>query len=289
MADGINGDEGFGIGLFHVIHQAAIFLIIHDGDDFLNGLVVVCADDRIKRCAAVQFVQDELRDLFEFRGDDAHAPLDIHAEDKMIDHHTAEIRAQHAEHHGLLVVAQSRGEGDQHAGNRHGLTELHAQEFVHQLGDDIQTAGGGIARKQQRKAYAHHQDIADDIEHRILCNRLEIRENDFVDAHDSRHQYGAVDGLCAKVGTDEQEANHQQEDIEYQRDRRYGKGDEIGDHHRQRGAAAHGYMAGQHEEKDRGGNDDGADGDDGEFADVLSGEHEQSSMAEMRCEHDYRR
>ena len=53
LVDGINGHKGIGIGLAHVVHQPAVLLVVHDGDDlFLDG-AIVGTDAFINRGAAV--------------------------------------------------------------------------------------------------------------------------------------------------------------------------------------------------------------------------------------------
>ena len=75
---------------------------------------------------------------------------------------------------------------NQHAGNGHGFAKLNAQVFVHQLYNNVQTAGRCIAGKYQRQTDTNNQNIADCIQKLTLGNRLKIREDNLKNTHDNR-------------------------------------------------------------------------------------------------------
>ena len=267
FVDRIDCDEGGGVGLFDVVHQFFVFLIVHDGDDFPADDVVVRADGIIQGCAAVEIVQDELCDLVHLRGEDADAALEVQTEDEVVDDHAAEIGADDADDDGFCVVADCGRQRDDHAGDGHCLSEIHAEIAVHDFCDDVETAGGSVAGEEKCKTDTDDEDIADRIEEGVSGKRLEIREEDFEHAHDRGHEDGGIDGFCAEFGTDQKEADQKQNDVQRKGDRGDGKGNKIADDHSKCGAAADGDMAREHEEVHGDGNNGGADGDNEKFAD----------------------
>ena len=102
LVDGVDGHEGRWVGFADVVHEPAVLLLVHDGDDLPADSTVVGAVEIIVAGAAVELVEDEPGDLVVFRGQDADLALDVDAEDEMIQHHAAEVGTQDAEHHGLL-------------------------------------------------------------------------------------------------------------------------------------------------------------------------------------------
>ena len=58
FVNGVDGYERFGVGLFHVAHQCAIFLRIYNGDDLTEGFAGVSADGFHNGSTAVQSIQN---------------------------------------------------------------------------------------------------------------------------------------------------------------------------------------------------------------------------------------
>ena len=104
LVHGKHGDERLGVDLAHIVHQGLVLHLVHDGDDLRVHLARVGADGVAQARAAVQLMEDVVDDLFRLGRNDAHAALDVHAEDEVIHHHAAEPRAQHAQHDRLAVV-----------------------------------------------------------------------------------------------------------------------------------------------------------------------------------------
>ena len=125
---------------------------------------VVGADGFVDRGAAVQVVDDELAERFLLFGDDADAALFVVVKNEMVQNNAVEIRAEDAQHHGLLVVDQRCRQRHAHAGQRHGPAQLHAQVFVQDLCHDIQPAGRRVAVEQDAQADADHQNVAQHVQ-----------------------------------------------------------------------------------------------------------------------------
>ena len=72
---GIYRDKGYGICLFNIVHEFAVFRLIDDRDDLALRLAAVCADRLIDRSTAVQIFKNKLTDLIFFLGENANAAL----------------------------------------------------------------------------------------------------------------------------------------------------------------------------------------------------------------------
>ena len=163
----VNGNKCLGIGLFHEVHKPSVFLTVNNGDDLAAGLIIVSADDLIKRGTAVQLVQDEIGDLVELWGDNAHAALDINSENEVIDDYARKISGNNAEDHSLCIVAN--GGGKSHRNSRKGAraAQIHVQIFIHYLRNDIKPAGGCIAGEKYGHGNAAKQYVCQHVQHLI--------------------------------------------------------------------------------------------------------------------------
>ena len=249
--DGVDGDEGVGIDSFQIIHQYPVFLLVHNGDDFLSGLIVVSADAFVDGSAAVEIVENELADLFKFRRQNTDLALEIQTKDKVIHDQTAEIGGQNTEYHSLLVIAEGRGKGYQHTGQGDGLTDFHVKKFVHQLCHNVQTAGGCVAGEKNGLTDADDQNIADNIQKRIAGNGQVVGKQNFQQTQEARHNQRSINGFYAELGPDQKIADNQQNSVDRKGDHGNGKGKEIAEYQSQCRYAAHGDLAGKHEKVHR--------------------------------------
>ena len=81
-------------------------LLVDDNDDLAAMRHIVRADNLVDGRTAVQIVKHELNDLVEPLGDHTNAALDIESENELIDHHSAEIRAEDTDHGDLRIVKE---------------------------------------------------------------------------------------------------------------------------------------------------------------------------------------
>ena len=51
LIDGVNRHKGFGICLFHIVHQSTVFLLIYDHIDFPAGGLIVGTDHIVETAA----------------------------------------------------------------------------------------------------------------------------------------------------------------------------------------------------------------------------------------------
>ena len=273
IADGVDGDKGFGIHLTDVVHQLLVLVFVNDGDHLHFRRLVVSTDDLIQRCTAVQRVQNIINDIIQIFGNDANSALDIDTENEMIHDHTAKVCTQQAENDSLAIIAKCGGQSHGNTGIGHCLTQINSQVFVQDLCDDVQATGRCVPGEQNCQTDAYHQNIADHIQQRILGDGLEVGEDPFKDTHDQRHQNGAVDRLGAKLRTNENEANDQKTYVHDQGDGGNRERNEVAQHHSQSGTAAHGNVAWQHKEEYSCGDDGGAYRDDGKLLDGIADFH----------------
>ena len=164
----------------------------------------------------MKLVQKELDDLVHLGRDHANAALDVQTKDKPIHNNTAEIGTQHTEHHRFGIVAEGGGQGDGDTCHGSRLANLHTQVFVHDLGNDIQAAGGGIVGEQDGHGQSHHEDVAKHIQKRICGERLKIGKQFFKNAKTDGDKKGDIHRFCTELGSDQNKSQNEKEHIQKQ-------------------------------------------------------------------------
>ena len=104
LVHGVDRHERFRVDTADEVHQLAVLVLINDRDNLAAGRVIVRSRDLVESRSTVEIVKNEVYNLIKLRRDDAHSSLDVEAEDKVINHDSAEIRTEYAEHHGLRVI-----------------------------------------------------------------------------------------------------------------------------------------------------------------------------------------
>ena len=137
----IYGNESLRVGLFHEIHQLAVFVFIDDRYDLGALGSVIRTKALVESRAAVEIVEQIGNDLVVVGlRNDADTALDIESEDKFIDDHSAEIRTEDAENDGFRIVADRGRKRNDESRDRDRGSKLHLQMLIHDLGDDIESA-----------------------------------------------------------------------------------------------------------------------------------------------------
>ncbi len=80
-------------------------------------------------------------------GDDADADLSGELIDKVVQNETAEVSGQGADDHGLEIVGKVGACDGYKTSNDDGFSEVHMEIFVHDLRDNVETAGRGVRVK----------------------------------------------------------------------------------------------------------------------------------------------
>lgn len=81
-------------------------------------------------------------------GDHADADLSGELVDKVVQDEAAEVGGQGADDHGLEVVGEIGACDGHHSGDNDGLSEIHVEVLVHDLRDNVETAGRGVGVKE---------------------------------------------------------------------------------------------------------------------------------------------
>ena len=102
------------------------------------------------------------------------------------------------------------------------------QIFVHDLCNDVQTAGGCISVKKNAQSYADDQDIAENIQLLTVGHGTEIRKNLFEQTKKQRKHDAGINSLYTKLFTAGKKTDDQQYHIQDHRDRRKRKRHKVG-------------------------------------------------------------
>ena len=235
-------------------------MLRHNRDDLCMLLIIVRTDGLIQGGAA-DFMDDKVTDrLHVVLRHDANTLFDRLAEDEVIKNDAIKIRTEKAENHGLRVVRERAGKRHQDPGDRHGLTELNVKEFIHDLRDDVEPAGGSIVIKEDAEANGDNDTVAQHIEGRVPGQGAVMWEHPLKDAEKNRQQEGGIHRFKAEFSTEDREANDKQHHIHDHRELRYRKRQKIRQHDGEARNARNGRMARHQKEKDRKGHDKAGNG-----------------------------
>ena len=124
-----------------MVHERLVFALIDDRDDLVVLLKIVSTGGFIDRGPAVQVVDDELAEFLFLFSDNADTPLDVLIENKVVEDDPVHICTEDTEYDRLFVLNQCGGERHAHSVDGHGLSDIHVHIFIHDLRNDIKSAG----------------------------------------------------------------------------------------------------------------------------------------------------
>lgn len=167
LAHVAGGDEGLDVVLFHVVHHAGKLVLGEEGLDFRVLSAAVTTADVIQSAAALESFHDVSTYFFIAVGDDADALPLVHAGHEVVEREAVHPGADQAEDHHPEGVDGEGAAADEGAGDGHGYADVEVQVLVHDLREDVQSAGGGVDVEQDGLGDAHHEHEADQVQQRV--------------------------------------------------------------------------------------------------------------------------
>ena len=131
-------------------------------------------------------------------GDDADADLSGELIDKVVQNETAEVSGQGADDHGLEIVGKVGACDGHKTSDDDGFSEVHMEIFVHDLRDNVETAGRGVRVKEDGLSVADHDDHGNHVQSDISGRGYRTREQKLEHEEQCRQQDGDKDDLCPK-------------------------------------------------------------------------------------------
>ena len=131
-------------------------------------------------------------------GDDADADLSGELVNEVVQNETAEVSGQGADDHGLEVVGEIGACDGHKTSDDDGFSEVHMEIFVHDLRDNVETAGRSVRVKEDSLSVADHDDHGDHIHSDISGRGYRIRVQKLEHEEQRRKQEGDKDDLCPK-------------------------------------------------------------------------------------------
>lgn len=205
--------EGVGVLCLDVVHKLTIFLFGEDRKDLFLLRVAVAAGCGVDGDSALECFDDVALEIIVVLGDHADADLSGELVDKVVQDEAAEVGGQGADDHGLEVVGEIGACDGHHSGDNDGLSEIHVEVLVHDLRDNVETAGRGVGVKEDCLSVADHDDHSHHIQGDISCGRTRIWEQDLEHKEKRRQQDGDKDDLCPEGLIHEEECQDDADDV----------------------------------------------------------------------------
>ena len=191
-------DKSVGIFCLDIVHKLTIFLLCEDRQDLALLGIAVAAGGRVDSDAALEILDHIAAEFIVVFGDHAHPDLSGELIDKVVQHETAEVGRQSTDDHGLKIVGEIGARDRHHAGDDDRLAEIQMEIFVHDLRDNIETAGCRVGVEEDRLSETDHNDHTNYIQGDVPRRRARIREGGFKYEEKYREQDGDKDDLCPK-------------------------------------------------------------------------------------------
>lgn len=188
--------EGVGVLCLDVVHKLTIFLFGEDRKDLFLLRVAVAAGCGVDGDSALECFDDVALEIIVVLGDHADADLSGELVDKVVQDEAAEVGGQGADDHGLEVVGKVGACDGHKTSDDDGFSEVHMEIFVHDLRDNVETAGRSVGVKEDSLSVADHDDHSHHVQGDISCGRTRIWEQDLEHKEKRRQQDGDKDDLC---------------------------------------------------------------------------------------------
>ncbi len=188
--------EGVGVLCLDVVHKLTIFLFGEDRKDLFLLRVAVAAGCGVDGDSALECFDDVALEIIVVLGDHADADLSGELVDKVVQDEAAEVGGQGADDHGLEVVGKVGACDGHKTSDDDGFSEVHMEIFVHDLRDNVETAGRSVRVKEDSLSVADHDDHSHHVQGDISCGRTRIWEQDLEHKEKRRQQDGDKDDLC---------------------------------------------------------------------------------------------
>ena len=205
--------EGVGVLCLDVVHKLTIFLFGEDRKDLFLLRVAVAAGCGVDGDSALECFDDVALEIIVVLGDHADADLSGELVDKVVQDEAAEVGGQGADDHGLEVVGEIGACDGHHSGDNDGLSEIHVEVLVHDLRDNIETAGCRVGVEEDRLSETDHNDHTNYIQGDVPRRRSRIREGGFKYEEKYREQDGDKDDLCPEGLIHEEECQDDADDV----------------------------------------------------------------------------
>ena len=197
--------EGVGVLCLDVVHKLTIFLFGEDRKDLFLLRVAVAAGCGVDGDSALERFDDVALEIIVVLGDHADADLSGELVDEVVQNETDD--------HGLEVVGEIGACDGHHSGDNDGLSEIHVEVLVHDLRDNVETAGRGVGVKEDCLSVADHDDHSHHVQGDISCGRTRIWEQDLEHKEKRRQQDGDKDDLCPEGLIHEEECQDDADDV----------------------------------------------------------------------------
>ena len=163
--------------------------------------------------AALEILDHIAAEFIVVFGDHAHPDLSGELIDKVVQHETAEVGRQSTDDHGLKIVGEIGARDRHHAGDDDRLSEIQMEIFVHDLRDNIETAGCRVGVEEDRLSETGSQRSYQLHPGRCSPSEIPDPEGGFKYEEKYREQDGDKDDLCPESLIDKEKRQDDADDV----------------------------------------------------------------------------
>ena len=190
--------EGVGVLCLDVVHKLTIFLFGENSQNLLLLRITVAAGGGVDGDTSLERLDDVTFKIIIVLGDDTDADLSGELVNEVVQNETAEVSGQGSDDHGLEIVGKVGACDGHKTSDDDGFSEVHMEIFVHDLRDNVETAGRSVRVKEDSLSVADHDDHGDHIHSDISGRGYRTREQKLEHEEQRRKQEGDKDDLCPK-------------------------------------------------------------------------------------------
>lgn len=207
--------ERFRVDRFDVLAQSDRFAAAAGHEDHLSVLVRIGADRIDHGGAPVHLPDDVIADCIGAGGDDRKVFAQVDALDHGIHDKRLDDQAEQRKQAGADIEDEAGGERDQRIADQQRLADIEARILFEDHGDDVRSAGGGVAVEQDRRAHRREHHRKAELQKRLVCKRRRHRVDHFKKPGQKGIQHAAVRRHQAEAAPEKQEADQKQDQVDH--------------------------------------------------------------------------
>lgn len=212
-----DGDEGVRFVGSDEIAEPDGLRAPHDGDDDGFVLFFVVSHRVVCSRAAVQGMDDVFTDGIRVVTDDGEYLAEVDVFDHAVDDEGFREQAAHGEQSRFRAEDEERRDRDRHIGKHEGGADVDARIFRKDHGNDVGTTAGRVVVKEDGGRNGGHDDGENQLQKRLGGQRLVHGIDDLGETERAGQQQRDVDGLDPESAAKHRKPEHQQRDVENER------------------------------------------------------------------------
>ena len=287
LADVASGGEGGEVVVLDIGQELAELVLGEKHFQLDGALVGVATNYLVEGAAAVQLVDDIAADAVVFLRNDTDAFAVVERGGEVVDHETVNPGADKTDDYHAEVVDEECGAADNGTGDGDRGADVEVEVLVDYLGEDVQSAGGGVDAEHKGLRSTQKQDEAAEVEpgiahdgHRaggdVLVRDVLPGEDGVPHIGKRTQNHSGVDRLGSELMPNQNPCQDKQDGVDGHNDDREADIDtscheDVVEYDGETGDGADNELAGHQKVVDGGGSDEHAEGHNDQFLPKFEG------------------